>query len=1303
MVAKLLTTRLFNAFSLCLLLAEPVHAGLLFKDTASGYPLGLWGGIGLCVVLFLPLVLSKRQQPSFRKLATRWNTTIFISMVFILLVLNILSHIATYQNDAHQIEQQIYHNARQQVREHTQLIIRLIEQEHLIAHERLRNELEEDLTRISQVVEQIIHQHGATLTPTQRAQKVRQKLDVLHSLYGHHAIAIVDKQGEILFSSCFPQRVGQPVVDFPDMGGTQLLPRIKSLSQSNSTSVSSIYPETPQRQANQEEHILYVRYFPQMDAGIVQGLDHANFERRIKQQLIKRLESLRISETISIFGGTFEGISLFGPAQGQNVFDVTDSSGVKVVQELIAAAQQGGGYVEYQMPEQVLRQRTYPKLSYSQKVSNWDWYIGAGIDLNTLVDQTGQQQTLLMKTITWNTINTSLAAAIIVLFLHLLTRNVSRRIERSIVNLNKSLDEAASHDVTIDVQSVEFEEFANIAQAANHMLHQRQQMVSKILAREEDLSVTLDSIADAVIVTDQQGCVTRMNPVAEQLTGWRWSEAEGESLARVYSTELPHSQQNLFDQVMATQSIVEHDEQAILYSRQGVCYRVAQSASPICGNHAEIQGVIVVFRDVTHTYIQQQAMRENELRMRLAIRGAQLILWDYDVESGHLSIDRSDLESLQFCWPTKTEMTLQQLFSEYCHPDDQLQVLHDFSAYTQETATTLRCEFRLRLGDGRWRWLLATGEALSRQQDQDSTRVIGMFLDIDDLKSSELALQDSEKRFRTMVNNAPLMVSLLTPEMEPVFVNEKWATATGYPLEALYQQFESVLHATDQLRLQQAVKALCCGEQDSYRMDLRYVSQSNSLFDIDTSLAPIYDQHNQVQFVLLMASDITGRRLVEKRLEWLALYDELTRLANRSYLYQHLESLLQEPDKAQRCWLYMLDLDRFKNINDNYGHAIGDQLLVGIGKRLNHFVEHNGGFVARLSGDEFIYISDTTLTSTPHQVAEQLIALVTEPVICSNIQLAVRTSIGVVPVCGNSSSEVLRKADMAMYEAKRHKTVTYQIYDDVMDVELRQQLRLEEDLKRGLQQPEQFTLHYQPIWNLATRQLYGFEALIRWNHPQLGWIAPDRFIPIAEETSMIVPLGRLILDRACCDLQHWLEHYPHLSEQPFRVSVNVAPQEMMTTNFVENACRITERYQVPPRNLCFEITETTVMEDPQLAIERIRRLKELGYFLSMDDFGTGYSSLSYLNQFEVNTIKLDRSLINEIDQGGTSKKVSDAIIRLSHELNFKVVAEGVETADQLTMLRNLQCDYIQGYLTGRPVPAAEVDAILEQRTFSHAL
>ena len=441
--------------------------------------------------------------------------------------------------------------------------------------------------------------------------------------------------------------------------------------------------------------------------------------------------------------------------------------------------------------------------------------------------------------------------------------------------------------------------------------------------------------------------------------------------------------------------------------------------------------------------------------------------------------------------------------------------------------------------------------------------------------------------------------------------------------------------------------------------------------------------------LLLIGRDISKRKEAEERLRHYAFRDELTQLPNRAFMYRRLDTAIQrqhqEPD--YRFALFFLDLDRFKTINESLGHSLGDRLLIAIGERLSACLDEDD-HIARLGGDEFLILSDHIAgTDAAEAMAQRLEQALTTPCTVSGQEIFTSASIGIVLANGRyeQPEAMLRDADIAMYQAKRRegREQRYALFNPAMHARALAEMELERNLRRALERDE-FLLLYQPIVQLDTGRVKGFEALVRWEHPEHGLVPPDRFIPLAEETLLILDLSRFVLGEACRQAVAWARHFA----EPPVVSVNLSGRQFISHQIADEISDLLTQHSCPSSLINLEITESAILTDKDMALAGMQALHARGFKLSMDDFGTGYSSLSYIHQFPFDYIKIDRSFVSSITEDVRTEAVVTAILRLAETLEKQVIAEGIETPAQLATLQRLGCGYGQGYLFSRPVDAA---------------
>ena len=441
--------------------------------------------------------------------------------------------------------------------------------------------------------------------------------------------------------------------------------------------------------------------------------------------------------------------------------------------------------------------------------------------------------------------------------------------------------------------------------------------------------------------------------------------------------------------------------------------------------------------------------------------------------------------------------------------------------------------------------------------------------------------------------------------------------------------------------------------------------------------------------------DITERKQYQAKLYKLAHHDNLTGLPNRILFIDRLKQAMALANRHKKlAALLFLDLDRFKVINDTLGHPLGDKLLQAAARRLTSCIRETDS-LARFGGDEYtIILGDLERVEDAERVAHKILGGLAKPYHIDGHELFVTASIGIssFPRDSEELDNLIKKADIAMYHAKKQGGSRYLLYDPAMDEHAHKRLVLENNLRKALEKDE-FLLYYQPKVNIATNSITAMEALLRWDHPQFGLVSPNDFIPLAEETGLILPIGAWVLEKACRQNLEWQE-----SGLPkMRVAVNLSGCQLQQKNFLEMVKATLEKTGLDPRHLELEITETVIMQHPDFIIRILSELQEMGIHISVDDFGTGYSSLAHLKRFSVNTLKIDKSFVQDVESSRTDAAIATAIIAMGNSLNLKVIAEGVETEGQYCFLQKTMCDEVQGYLVSRPLPAGKVADFVRSR------
>lgn len=554
----------------------------------------------------------------------------------------------------------------------------------------------------------------------------------------------------------------------------------------------------------------------------------------------------------------------------------------------------------------------------------------------------------------------------------------------------------------------------------------------------------------------------------------------------------------------------------------------------------------------------------------------------------------------------------------------------------------------------------------------------------ENLRDSEASALKSQVYFRELFMNSPHGIIMVGPDNTIISANKSFATLVGYPIDEIVNKKSSGFSVPENLR--QAHDSLIKKALAEKTVSMETHCFHKQGFAIPVSaLAYAVKLDNLVQGVFVFYENISQRKLFEEKLKHQAYHDALTGIPNRLLFSERLDSAIKEQRKnaAFEFAVLLIDLDRFKSVNDSLGHQAGDELLKSVSTNVQGCLRADDT-LARLGGDEFaVLLYDIKNRSEVTAIASRIRKAAEACCTIDEREVHISASIGIVidTKTYETANLLLRDADLAMYHAKDSGKAQFKFFSKEMHEALITSLSIEQDLRKALEH-EELTLFFQPIIKVSTRQVEGFEALVRWKHPDRGMIGPDTFIPIAEETGLMVPLGEWIMDRAIHQLAQWQESR---NKQLF-MSINVSIKQFLQADFIENLCRVTRKYGVCPSDIKLEFTETLLMEHTNSAVKKLGQLKRLGFLRVIDDFGTGYSSLSYLQQFSIDQIKIDRSFVDSMGSRKDSFEIVKSILSLSKSLGLTTVAEGVETLEQLSTLSDLVCESAQGYFFSKPLP-----------------
>lgn len=691
--------------------------------------------------------------------------------------------------------------------------------------------------------------------------------------------------------------------------------------------------------------------------------------------------------------------------------------------------------------------------------------------------------------------------------------------------------------------------------------------------------------------------------------------------------------------------------------------------------------LLATVREVTESRHIEQALREAEAKYRSIFENAIEGIFQSTPAGTYITVNPALAEIYGYNSPGELAGTVTNIAQQlYVDPQRRTQ----FREIIERDGEINNFESQIQRKDGSVIWISENARIV-----RDANGVVqgyeGTTIDITARKDAEEALRRSELRLRDIVEHSSNMFFSRTPGHVFTYVSPQVRQFLDCePEEALVDWTEFF---TDNPANREGIlagqRAVETGEaQSTYELELQ--GRAGRKIWVEVNEAPVV-RNGKTLMVVGALVDITQRRTVENELKHQAFHDALTGLPNRLLFMDRLTHALEARQRRRsKLAVLFLDLDRFKNVNDSLGHDIGDQLLQAAAKRLQECLRA-GDTVARLGGDEFTILMEDVYDETDAIfVAERIADALREPFVIDGHEMFTTTSVGIAlsRISNDTPDELLRDADVAMYRAKHKGRAQYEVFDPDMNSRALERLTMETDLWQAINR-EELCVFYQPKFEIKTEKLIGFEALVRWQHPRFGMISPAEFIPLAEETGLILPIGRWVLNESLRQGRIWQD----FTASPLEMSVNLSARQLAQTNLTLEIAEALEQHDFPASLLILEITESVVMADPESAIRTLRELSALGVKLAIDDFGTGYSSLSYLKRFPVDILKIDRDFIQKLGAAEADLAIVRAIITLARALGLSVTAEGIETAGHLRHLQALDCDRGQGYFFSRPLHA----------------
>jgi diguanylate cyclase (GGDEF)-like protein/PAS domain S-box-containing protein len=795
-----------------------------------------------------------------------------------------------------------------------------------------------------------------------------------------------------------------------------------------------------------------------------------------------------------------------------------------------------------------------------------------------------------------------------------------------------------------------------------------------------------DNHPDLVFTLNRDGVVLEVNQRIEIL-GYKPEEVNKPFSNFIHKKEL----QKNFDKFLNELGGSSENYDTVLIKKDGTPTDVNVTAVPIKTDHGII-GVFGIIKDTSESNRRKKELESIRNSLNLAQFTANIGSWDYNVVSSKLFWS-NQLYRILGIENTNDYVPTIQKYIDFVHPKDSERYLK-LITHSWEKKQDYQTEYQIRRTDGKERYIFEKARAIVDNKG-DLIRFIGIVQDITQKKLTEERLKENEVHLQMVHDNLDVAIwsfNLETKQFQ--YLSAGIERISGYPSELFYTNkniWNEIVHPDDLREFLFSKERSIRGE--SVNIQFRIIHRDGNIRWVQDHTIPYINQSGKTIRLYGISSDITSQKEAEAELSFLANHDYLTKLVNRRYFDKKLSAIIKEKESTNEPFAVLyFDLDRFKQINDSFGHLIGDELLKRVSTRLSQLLSKDQ-VLARMGGDEFAMI-------IPHyDNQEHLIDLVKEiinqikiPFSVDNFELYVTTSIGIsiYPQDGTTSEELIKSADMALYRAKELGKDNYQFHLHESKNNMASKEINEKAIRKALSKNE-FRVFYQPKVDLETMEIVGAEALIRWEHPELGHVLPGLFIPFAEESNLIVEIGEWMIRSVCLQINTWKSE----GRKKIPISINLSAKSLLKNNWNTTLLKIIEETNVDPGLLEFEITENTILQNDEVVQKSIDLIRELGIKVSLDDFGTGFSSITNLKQYLFDFLKIDRSFIQNMERNLLDALLTESIIDLSHRLKMKVVAEGVETLEQLKMLDQYGCDSVQGYLFSKPVNLKMFEDLLD--------
>jgi diguanylate cyclase (GGDEF)-like protein/PAS domain S-box-containing protein len=722
----------------------------------------------------------------------------------------------------------------------------------------------------------------------------------------------------------------------------------------------------------------------------------------------------------------------------------------------------------------------------------------------------------------------------------------------------------------------------------------------------------------------------------------------------------------------------------------------------------------------------KDSLAKSEERFRLATYGSDAVIWDLDIAAMTYYLSDRWYELLGYARDELDERN--GGWRSIVHPEDAQEAENQRQAHLRGETTYYNSEYRMRAKSGQYVWFQVRGK-ISRDHQHNNVRFAGSMTDITERKEYEVKLQISYQELEATYEELTALQEELKEQFDKLLDNqnelvrseERYRLITEATNDGIWEfdyrtnerfisqrwwellqidpakvpenySFTELIHPDDLGAYNQCLEEHRSGKSDYYQCEYRLRLGTGEYRWFLGRGKALFDSNNEAYRVAGSDTDIHALKEYQKKLHELAYFDPLCNLPNKLSLTNELDRFFKSGAKGKAA-LYFLDIDNFKYINDTMGHTFGDSLLKSVSRRLMSLSDKHASFY-RLGGDEFvIFLQNKGAESDITAYAEVLLKGLNEPFLIGDSSIHISASIGIAqyPGDGRNAEELLMNADVAMYKAKEKGKGSYELYGHSLQKSFTERMTIEKHLRNALSNGE-FELYYQPQFQLQDGRVTGFEALIRWNSPELGSVSPLSFIRIAEDCQLILPIGAWVLSKACS----FIKGLQLQGEGNYRISVNISIVQLIQEDFIEMVLGALQQSELAPEYLEIEITESIFMESFEAIVEKLDFLKSMGVRIALDDFGTGYSSLSYLKELPITTLKVDKTFIDDVPDQPGSRSLASSIVMIGHKMGLEVIAEGVEKAEQLQYLRTKNCDKVQGYFISRPLPEKEISGWLQQ-------